>query len=81
MTDGEIFAQRQALLTFSRVEDTVGLCVAYVAAFGLAVVLQSTGLTEVVPAPGRHWTGQHTAQGDAQKVCTVEKKQRKRLTL
>lgn len=39
-------------LTFSGVEHAIGLSVAHVAAFGLAVVLQSAGLAEVVAAPG-----------------------------
>lgn len=39
-------------LTFSGVEHAVGLSVAHVAALGLAVVLQSAGLAEVVAAPG-----------------------------
>ena len=39
-------------LTFSGVEDAVGLGVAHVAALRLAVMLQGAGLTEVVPAPG-----------------------------
>lgn len=43
-------------LTFSWVEHAVGLSVAHVAALGLAVVLQSAHLAEVVAAPsGGEW--------------------------
>lgn len=42
----------EKISTFSRVEDTIGLLVTNIAALRLAVVLESTGLAEVVPAPG-----------------------------
>lgn len=43
----------EKISTFGRVEDAIGLLVTNIAALRLAVVLESTGLAEVVPAPGK----------------------------
>ena len=67
MNSLEVLSRRvflQTLLTFSGVENTIGLGVAHVAALGLAVVLKGAGLTKIVPAPERCLTGQYTATGN-----------------
>lgn len=43
--------------TFGRVEDSIGLLVADVAALGFAIVLEGTALTEVVPTPAQGHRG------------------------
>lgn len=44
----------EKISTFSRVEDAIGLLITNIAALRLAVVLESTGLAEVVPTPGEN---------------------------
>lgn len=64
LADSNFLSQNQ--LTFSRVEDTVGLSVTHVTALGLAVMLKRAGLTKIVPAPKRHLTGYQIATGNNQ---------------
>lgn len=63
-------------LTLCGVEDAVGLHVAHEAALGLAVMLQSTGLTEVVPAPvggRRHRPGYRWAKSIKKALVAKER--------